>query len=385
MFDLEFNETKFKGSGDNLGFPTGKLRIPKSERSPKRDFDVPDFYVFDKFSPDYDFNLDVKRIKDNISNCGKWLSFYFYCKKCEEERKIEYKNEIPLNAIVQPLDMKRIQSFCGIRYCSNVGCITDRYSKIYTQLKNNKRIQGLKKMLHFAIGFEKINLDEFDIKRLRFERVIHTYIKRLKKVGVNIQAFKVLDISRGKRSKSLDGKYFVHYHFVAIPFKHDFNLYEVLQRERMLQMTKQKIKVPFHVQMFGLKKKESLLSYISLRSVGLYKSYEFKKDSKFEPKMLREQIENGEFMLLKDMFSLEDYMRLFFGRRFFATVGGLPYGSKVGRNLSGFLPDACEFHGDLAENDVRVEVRVEGVPDPPPLLACVCVHVPVCVRVEGVG
>ncbi len=307
------------------------------------------------------------KIQEHLSLCGRWFSFNFYCKKCDEENKLNL------------LSVKRVQAFCGIRYCDHADCITNRYSRVYTQLQNIERLHGLRKMLHFVIGFEKIDIKDFDKERENFERVIHTYFRKLKEQGLNIQAFKVLDISKGKRGGIWDGKYFVHYHFGAIPFKFDNMNYALMQNVRAEMLQNQKVKVPFHVQVLGNKTKESLFSYISLRAVGLYKTFEFKKDVEFKPKKLREQIENGEFMLLKDMFNIKEYMRLFFGRRFFSVIGGMPYGSKVRDNVSGFIPESCPLHGELARCDVRLVILPEGVPEPPPNRVVEVLVVPVCV------
>ncbi len=43
------------------------------------------------------------KIQEHLSLCGRWFSFNFYCKKCDEENKLNL------------LSVKRVQAFCGIR------------------------------------------------------------------------------------------------------------------------------------------------------------------------------------------------------------------------------------------------------------------------------
>ena len=267
-----------------------------------------------------DYNPNIKRILDNLLSsmeaCGKWCKHEIYCRDCEAD------NQEAL-LIVQ----KKIHT-CDIRLCSKPYCLSQRYSQTMKAFEEVRRLEGLKKLHHFSIGFDKISKEEFennfDFHKKRFERVMNTYFKRLRKAGIKLQGFKVLDISFGKNKGVWDKNYFIHFHFAMIPFKNcDFkkNL-TIMQLVRKLIMDKQRVKIPFHFQSYGLKEKHSLFSYIALRNIGLYKKYEtLKFDNVENENDLIKAIQKDKWITLDKLVTPQQYVHNFFKKRNLSTIG----------------------------------------------------------------
>lgn len=334
-----------------------------------------------------------EHIAVNLRDCGKFYWFDVHCKKCEEENKnvvfkVDYRKsagdkEKSIQSEIQKrsfLKRAKVQKHCGIRYCSKIPCIVDRFARTMDQLESIDRLKGLRKLFHFYIGFPKIDLEFFPEKRKEYERVLHDYFAELKRLGVTnavivdkktgekkkvFQGFKIMDISKGDRKKEWDGLYFLHYHIMAIPFSHadSRGLYARIQQARENVMNRQRVKIPFHVEISkgGNKKKEAMFSYIALRANGLFKSFESQKEKDFEKEELRIQLEKGKFMLMNQLFDVGRYVDLFYNKRFFSTLGGLPYGSKSPYNVSQLFDCKCRFHGVLSRSDMIL--RIEPVED----------------------
>ncbi|MDP2908894.1 MAG: hypothetical protein Q8N77_03745 [Nanoarchaeota archaeon] len=319
----------------------------------------------------------VGRIHNNLAECGKFFTFDLHCEKCESEVSgVQKVSSAQIKEAQNKSFLKsaKVRKLCSIRYCDNIECVVDRFARTMEQLESIKRLEGLKTLFHFSIGFPKINIDDFSAKRKEYERVMHDFFSELRKAGITnavvvdkktleekkvFQAFKVTDISKGRRTEEWDGLYFLHFHIMALPFKRSEhrNVYAEIQAVRQKVMEKQRNKIPFHVQFYGHRKKEAMFSYIALRSNGLYKPFEFKKDKDFKKEELRVQLENHSFLILKQIFSVEKFVDLFYDRRFFSTLGGLPYGSKSPHNVSQLFDCKCRFHGVLGRSDIILRIK----------------------------
>lgn len=304
--------------------------------------------------------------KIKLSLCGNYVTTNYHCKLCEEggesESLLAFKKEIHT---------------CGIRYCSKEDCVVQRFADTYNQLLNIKRFENLRTLHHFVIGFGKVSKfdfeNNFDKIKKKHEYVLNSYFKKLRKAGVDIQAYRVLDISKGMKITFWDNKYYIHYHFVAIPFKKSETrlIISKIQAVRKVMLKKQRNKIPFHFQSFGLKKKESLLAYISLRVIGCYKQFENKEENYNinEEKSLRQSLRNNKFMLLKDLINEAQYLKYFFNHRHLNKIGDLPpfrYGSTTADNLVYIY---CKSHGKMLISDrdkVRIEIIIDINPPPPP-------------------
>ena len=239
----------------------------------------------------------------HLSTCGRIIKVEIHCKQCEQEHQE--------NILIDKLLIKQT---CGLRYCNNLHCQITRYARIFNSLRKINRLKNLRKLWHFVIGFEPIDIIYFKEKRKEFDKIIALYFnrinKQLKKFGIpKIQAFKFLDFA-----KEQDNKYFMHYHFLAIPFK--------LQNQRIImkifQEQRKKLlhKSLFHTQFFGNKSKLNLFSYMAKRCAGLYKPSETPQDYiKGTIGKLKQQILNNEYMRLSDFLLFEDYFNLFYKDR----------------------------------------------------------------------
>jgi len=308
------------------------------------------------FSPDQenqDLNKDPKRKKhysyslflDNLSYCGLQMKVTCTCKKCLAEKRQD------------PTSNKNyIKQTCGNRYCNHIHCQLTRFARIYTSLRSIKRIKDLRKMWHFSIGFSYIDIIYFKEKRKEFDKIIAAFFrrvnKRLNKAGITkIQAFKFLDFT-----KSPDSTYFMHYHFLAIPYN--------FQQQRKIMRIFQEEKQNFHLEVFGNKNKLDVLAYMAKRTAGLFKEkddpIDFKRCSLTK---LKDQIESGKFMLFSDFLDPELFFTLFHKQRLYAVVGGMPYGTILVYSNTIQEPFICPFHGILARKDYKMEFDTKKPPD----------------------
>ena len=166
-----------------------------------------------------------------------------------------------------------------------------------------------------------------------------------------------------------DMKVLPHYHFAAIPVGSNRirSYMKCMQEVRKTMMKNMKIKTSFHFQSFGLKNKEGVLSYLAKRSAGLY-SWKESKNAEYIPskkgKLLRD-IQNKKYFTLHDVLTPEQYIKHFYNRRHFDTMGGLPR-PRHGSILTDNLPSFCPIHGALESKDVRVEILFEQISHIPP-------------------
>lgn len=331
---------------------------------------APKDHNLDLFSPEYiseqntlKKNSIILSVQENLLSCGKYIRRNWYCKKCELENK-----ELALLRVDKP---QRLD--CQIRYCSNPDCVNTRFARIKTVLDSSKRLTNLKGMFHFTIGFNKIEIKDFKKAVQEQRRNINAYFSKLRKQGVDFNGFMVLDISKGKpiSNQDWDGKYYVHYHVITIPLsssKVRSTMIKMKQVEREIK-SKQRKKYPFFVKVHGIKNKESLFSYLSIRAVGLYKPYDFKeKDYSRSAKALKESISHGKFMFLNQIVDLEQYCDLFYKRRTFSVLGTEInlQGSIILDNVVCKYPNQCKIHGHLSRSEVRMEmIFINETPGPP--------------------
>lgn len=305
-----------------------------------------------------------EQILENTNNCGRWVSFDFYCKKCESEGH-DFTHSF--------LKRVKYKQHCGIRYCDDPECVIKRYALILEGCRNIKRIKNLNSLWHFVIGFEKIDIKDFESKRKEFEKLLHVFFNKCRSAGLNIQALKFLDISKGDRRKEWDGKYYIHYHLMGLPPKDLRKALTIMHSVKFNLIKNQKKKLLFNIKSFGYKKKSAMLSYMALRVSGLYKTYDAQIEENFEVEDLITQIRNGKFMFLKDLFDLKEYMFSFHNKRFLSAIGnirGLLNEQKIllqcsnTRNiLSEIMPKKCRFHGYLEPKDVRMCIELGEPPD----------------------
>ena len=288
-----------------------------------------------------------------------------HCKQCEEHNKSCSSLEHHDTIIKEP---KITPYYCGVRYCSNVNDKVYQFSEMIEELKSIKRLKDLKRLEHFAIGFSAISLEEyrtdFTRHKKRYEQILNVYFEKLRKKNVIIQAIRVLDFSYATKNMV-----YPHFHFVAIPFKNNDKrrMMMVMQETRKKMISSMKNKKDFHVQFFQRGSKTGLFSYVALRSIGLYKP---EKTEKFEYKItkkatLKESILSNKYFMLKDVISLQIYMKDFYNKRHYVTIGGLPYGSIITDNVL----YECKYHGVLDRKSVRVEremVKNIEEKEPPP-------------------
>jgi len=312
------------------------------------------------------FQEQLDKFKNKLSLCGNFITTNYYCKQCEAVGENE-----------SLLAVKKEIHTCGIRYCSKVNCILQRFSDTINSLKSIKRFKGLRTLHHFSIGFPKVSEkdfnENFDKIKKKQEYVLNKLFRKLRSKKIFVNGYKVLDISKGENKGDWDHQYFMHYHFIAIPFsRKDVSAItlSIKEVEKKLNKRKQKETPSFHYQSFGLKDKDCLFAYVSLRAIGCYKKYEgFKPNYNInEEKKLRNSLEQGKFMYLDELITPEQYLRFFFNKRHLSKVGDLPpfrYSSIIADNSVSL---DCIRHGKLPVNDrklIRIEIFIDPNPPPP--------------------
>lgn len=303
---------------------------------------------------------DAERVLlENLSFCGREAKVSFYCKECEKSG-----NEALLKVSKRPF-------YCEIRYCDNPECKSYLFAQQLAKLQRVKRFLGLKKLGHFVIGFPKIHIDDFRANfskyKKRYEYVMNTFFKRLKKAGFPIHAYRAMDFSFVD-----DNHVFPHYHFACLPFPMGkMRAYlSTMQSIRSAMISKQRVSMPFHLQFFKNANRTGIESYIALRGVGLYKHETTDKTDYQIPKRgnLIVNIHKKKYFMLKDVVDEATYLKHFYKKRMFVSVGevSLPYGSTSTDNVV----LKCSTHGTMEASD-RSAVRIERiftlqvVPPPP--------------------
>lgn len=327
-----------------------------------------------KINPALTFKRKVEVLTNTLSNCGNYATKKFYCKKCEADNLKQHQANCYVESHIEKeslLKVVRSKFLCEIRYCANPECANSRFASLVENIKSIKDFKGLKTLWHFVIGFEPLTLsdfmDRFSEYKKSYEYVLNNYFKRLNKKGIEIKALRVLDFSFVK-----EGLVYPHFHFAAKPVNRNvrsrFMACMQQTRKEMQNSRSQKVRTSFHLQFFKHAKFSSIVSYLSIRSAGMYK-YKDTKDFAYVPAKegnLLKSIKEGKYFFLKDLISKEQYIRHFYNRRHYVTIGGLLYGSIITDNMSEELPKKCKYHGELARIDIRIEIEFDKPPSPPP-------------------
>jgi len=323
------------------------LEIPSQNSSKRGSVAVrqePSFQI-QRFLDDFPKNKCKKEnLELKLSQCGHFAVKRFYCKKGDVEHLIKTTKPMPFH--------------CEIRYCSHPDCLVMRFKRQLETFQDIDRMKGLRKLWHFVIGFEPVTELEFKknfgSRKKVLEKTMRNFFHKLVKEGVNIEAIRVMDFSFVK-----EGYVYQHYHFGAIPLKSDRvrSVMIKIQSVRKRMIEKMRNKVEFHFQSFGMALKTAVFSYLAIRASGMYK-YEMTKNPKYKhvQSNLRSSIENKKYLMLDQVLSKEEYLKSFYGKRAFETIGGLPRPSPHGSNITDGCPTECELHGHLERSDVRVEV-----------------------------
>jgi hypothetical protein len=348
------------------------LRFKWWEFSPNRPDFVDEYFCLDDLPKKAleSFNYQVgdiiplKKVRHffKLATCGKWGEVKFFCKSCQESGR-----EGHLSTTYVPIR-------CDSRYCTSVDCLVHRYASTYEQLQSIKGIGGLRGMQHWTIGFKSVPLDYF-LQNWRsmkkdYEYTMNAYWSKMKKNGLVLQGIRVLDFSFES-----DGMVYPHYHLAIKPFARGQarnSLSVINSSKRELLGGKRTRVMDFHFQRHDdngrniLKPTASLLAYLSKRSSGMYKRGEG-KNLKWDTGKgaLRKAIKSGKYFYLSDFMSMDDFLNLFFGTRHFATVGGLPRGTKPMDNINGIIPNYCNIcQKELGRDGIRVQTEIVNVPPP---------------------
>ena len=297
----------------------------------------------------------VDKLNTKLFLCGRWATKYFYHKDCGSL-----------------MEIRKSKFFCGIHFCNHPECMVQRFARQCDVFDDISRLNGLRFLWHFSISFPSISLFDFrnNFKELRkrHQYILNKYFEKLRKKGVQIQAVRVADFSFEK-----DGMVLPHYHFGAIPvggmrIRGHLILMQSVRKKMIKNM---KIKTPFHFESFGLKNKGGVLSYLAKRSAGLYtwkesKNIEYVKSGK--GKLLKD-IENHKYFTLKDVLSSKQYIKSFYNRSHFVTIGGLPRPVRYGSILMDAIPTHCPKCGLVSPDSVRIEIDFEmQTAEPPDLI-----------------
>jgi len=286
----------------------------------------------------------VEALDYKLSLCGQFATKNFYCEKSGVEHLLKSTHS---------------PFFCEIRYCSRPECLVQRFKRQLQTFQDIQRFHGLKKLWHFAIGFEPVSEIEFKKNftkyKKRFEYVLNRYFGNLRKKGVNPQAVRVLDFSF-----KTEGMVYLHYHFGAIPLPGNriSPSLKLMQETRIRMISRMKIKTNFHLQSFGLASKTGVLSYLSIRASGMYK-YDMIKNPRYKHLKignLKESIKLEKYLFLNQILTKEEYLQSFYNKSHFLTIGGLPRPPPHGSNITDTMPLFCEQHGALERSDIRIEV-----------------------------
>lgn len=312
----------------------------------------------DEFSSINSFNKrfsDISRILKNLEDCGKIKKFECHCKQCKSNKSPSL------------VHVSKHKVYCDIRYCFNPYCINERFARQLEGFNKIKRLKNLRNLWHFAIGFEPISKEEFKNNfpkyKKRFEIVLTNFWRKFKQThhSLIIPAIRVMDFSFEK-----EGYVYVHYHYGAIPFKNnDRRLHMILIKDIEKSMNENmKIKTPFFLKSFGMKKKEAIFCYLSKRASGLYKYGEGKNLSwgDYKKGKLIQDIKDNKYLGLKDFINELEYYDYFYNTRATLSVGDLPQACIPVRNSLNNQIIICNIHGILNSKDIIVEIY----DDPPP-------------------
>lgn len=319
----------------------------------REDYDI--VKIIDNFDKYNETKVDetFERAWARLKRCGSYTKIVSVCKRCK----------IPHPKVLF------FQAYCGLRYCFDVHCIVERFASMMETFHSIIRLKKVRKLWHFVIGFPPIPVEEFktnfDKYKKRMEYALNSYWSKLKKYdNVQIQAIRVLDYSF-----ETDGYIYCHYHYGAIPIASNRRREVMLkvQHRRKETIRRGRTILDFHFQSFGYKKKEAIFAYLAKRSAGLYKHDEGKnsKDWNSGQGKLKKDIEGGKYFGLKDILTFKEYVMMFYKKRHYATVGGLPHGSIPTDNIDNELPAKCPFCQNTKDEDgFSIEIEIKATPPP---------------------
>jgi len=308
-------------------------------------------------------NLKKKRLdqlSDNLEKCGMKANIHAFCKACLDHGKTTDQSY---------LGFKETRIHCQIRYCDKCNVVVFR--RRLEDLNNITRFEDLKTLMHCVFGFESMTIyyfkKNFKPLRKRYNEIFNRWISRLRNLGYKLDGFRVLDLS----FKTKDMIY-PHFHICFAPVSKQVRrkFLTDCQAVRSSIISNARNKTKFHFQFFKHAEKKAVFSYLALRSAGLYKWKEV-KDLEYIPEyeegILAKKIKNGEFMLLKDIFSKEEYMDLFYQMRNFMTFGKVKIPTSHGSNSVDNLVFKCNDHGERKGNQLKIiiEYLLEDVKPPP--------------------
>lgn len=310
-----------------------------------------------------------------LEQCGRFAKFEIHCLHCNEQEK----RNANINSLLG-LEIQRMN--CQIKICEKPCCKSVLYKRTMNRIKINRRLKNLKTLIHAVLGFEKVS-QEFLIPEVkRLSALVWKIIKGVKKLGYPIDCLIVMDISKGKNiGGAWDGKYFIHFHLGIVPVKKTEykGMLKAFQDVRA-SMIKRK-QGGFHFQSFGNKGIRYVISYLSIRAVGLYKHFEEQNfEKRITAKALIHEIESGRFMHLADIISKEEYHKYFYGKRGLRVFGdqfklknclsgeeGVPYGSNLVNEVGIKKKYCCALHGVLERYQLKIIEIPFGEPPPPDL------------------
>src|SRR3989344_144235 len=300
---------------------------------------------------------EVEKLKSKLSFCGTPILIKVGCRKCKNE------------GIENFLKTIKKDFHCLIRLCFETNCILERFASTMEQLRSIKRLSGLRRLWHFAIGFSLLDLEEFQnnfaIHKKRYEVTMRNYFSKARKENVVVEYIRVLDFSFDKIEH---GKIYPHYHYGAIPLKSSVRRSSMIKLKAIEKNMNKRMKLNynFHLQSFGYKSKEAIFNYLAKRACGLYKFNEDKnKDWASGKGKLKEDIENGKYFGLKDVINEEQYINHFYKKRHYVTSSGIPHGSIPTDNEQHKEGCICEKHGKLTPKDVFTVREIDYTPPPP--------------------
>lgn len=315
----------------------------------------------------HDFSLvddRVFKLRENLSLCGRFATKNFYCKKLEHSGDRLIKST-------------RSKFYCEVRYCDHSDCLVQRFARQVETFNDIQRFWNLDKLMHFVIGFEPIPelefKENFSYYNKRFQYVLNKYFEKLRKKGVKIEGIRVLDFS----FKTF-GIVYLHFHFGVIPPKNLRYTLKIMQVVRKTMIKNMRNKTPFHLETFfskngGHPSKDGVLSYLAIRSSGMYK-YDNTDDFVYDPSSskLIESINSKKYIFLRDVLTEDQYLKSFYNKPFFVTIGGLPRPLPHGSNITDGIPKICPCCGHIDRNDVRVEIifdsNIKKIDLPPDIL-----------------
>lgn len=308
-----------------------------------------------------EITYDEIKLRDRMALCGKIAKKNFYCRECEKLGK-------PCNqCIVKTI---RTKFFCGIRYCKDPDCKCHLFSNCMDRLREIKDFKGLKTLWHWAIGFPPIPLEEFKnnyaVYKKEHERILNTFFKKLRKLGIEIRGVRTPDFSFVK-----EGSVYPHYHLGIKPISSSIRrkVMITVQAVRASMIKNSRKGITFHVQMFKHAQIDAVLAYMSIRAIGLYK-YDETIDPNYKiPQKgnLKKSILEGKYQFLSDVMNEEQFLKNVHRKKFFVGFGGITAPSH-GSITTDTMTLECKEHGEISGYDqVRLEVIFDLDPGPPDL------------------